>query len=130
MTCCSYYLLLSLDLPKTKSSIMAAFLEQLSLPSLLLLIPITILTSLIYYILFSPVVEFSPKAPKQASAQYPIVGALGYFSEKWEFYRRSIHESPSGSFSFYLGKHAVVGLGGETGRHAFYESRELGITQG
>jgi hypothetical protein len=109
---------------------MAGFLERLSLPSLLLLVPIAILTSLMYYILFSPRVEFPLKAPKQASAQYPVVGALGYFSEKWDFYRRSSRESPSGSFSFHLGKHAVVGLAGEVGRQAFYESRELGITQG
>lgn len=107
---------------------MVGFVGELS-PTVLALIfaPVTLIT---YYILFAPRLEFPPKAPKQASEQYPFVGALGYFSEKWDFYRRSILESPSGSFSFYLGKHAVVGLAGDIGREAFYNSRDLGITQG
>jgi hypothetical protein len=107
---------------------MTALVAELSFSTLVLLFsPVVLIT---YYILFAPRVEFPSAAPKQASEQYPVVGALGYFSEKWDFYRRSSRESPSGSFSFYLGKHAVVGLAGETGRDVFYNSKELGISQG
>lgn len=107
---------------------MAGFLAELSPTALVLLLtPITLIT---YYILFAPRIEFSPKAPKQTSEQYPVVGALAYFSAKWDFYRRSSRESPSGNFSFYLGRNAVVGLSGEIGRDVFYNTREFGISQG
>jgi hypothetical protein len=107
---------------------MAGFLAALSPTALVLLLtPITLIT---YYILFAPRIEFPPNAPKQTSEQYPVVGALAYFSAKWDFYQRSIRESPSGNFSFYLGKNAVVGLAGEIGRDVFYNTREFGISQG
>lgn len=98
-------------------------------PAMLVILLTSIILS-IYYILFTSRIKFYATSPKQASEQYPIVGALAYFSKKWDFYRRSSAESPTGNFSFYLGQHAVIGLAGETGREAFYNSRQLGLTQG
>jgi hypothetical protein len=107
---------------------MTGLLSDISPRTLFILFaPVALVT---YYIFFVPGVEFPPEAPKQIKEQYPVFGALGYFSEKWNFYRRCIGDSPMGSFTFYLGKHAVVGLAGETARETFYNSRELGLTQG
>ena len=74
--------------------------------------------------------SFPPKAPRVARHNYPIVGGLGYFTERWTFCQRAIAESPTGNFSFHLGKHPIIGASGEEGRKVFFDSRQLGFTEG
>ncbi len=82
------------------------------------------------YIVFSPRQPFSPHSPKQISDQYPVFGALRYFSERWDFYRDAIAESKTGNFSFYLGKYAIIGFSGKQARKDFFESKKLSLFEG
>lgn len=74
-------------------------------------------------------VVFPRQAPKQVNGNHPIVGALGFFTERWNFCQQGA-ESPSGNYSFHLGKHPVIGVSGEEGRKTFYESKQLGFAEG
>lgn len=72
-----------------------------------------------------------PKAtPKAASEQWPFLGALAFFSRRWDFHRSAQHASRTGNFSYWLGKHPVIGLSGLAGRRAFFESRQLDLGEG
>lgn len=82
------------------------------------------------YVIFSPRQSFSPHSPKQISDQYPIFGALRFFSERWDFYRDAIAESKTGNFSFYLGKYGVIGFSGRQARKDFFESKILSLHEG
>lgn len=82
------------------------------------------------YVLVPSGYKFSPKSPKIVSEGYPIFGALRFFTARWEFFQHARAQSPSGNFSFFLGKHPVVGLSGDKGRQLFFESRELGFAEG
>lgn len=75
-------------------------------------------------------VSFPPKAPKLTSHNYPIVGALGFFTERWTFCQRASAQSPTGNYSFHLGKHRVVGVSGEEGRKVFFDNRQLSFSEG
>jgi sterol 14-demethylase len=74
--------------------------------------------------------SFPPQAPKLASQNYPIVGALGFFTERWTFCKRASAQSATGNYSFHLGKHRVVGVSGEEGRKVFFENKQLGFSEG
>jgi sterol 14-demethylase len=74
--------------------------------------------------------SFPHQAPKLASQNYPIVGALGFVTERWTFCQRASVQSPTGNYSFHLGKHRVVGVSGEEGRKVFFENKQLGLSEG
>lgn len=82
------------------------------------------------YIVFSPRQSFSPHSPKLISDQYPIFGALRYFSARWDFYRDAIAQSKTGNFSFYLGKYGVIGFSGRQARKDYFESKILSLHEG
>jgi hypothetical protein len=94
---------------------------------LLVIVAIPLIVSICY---LSYRVSFPPKAPKLTSQNYPIVGALGFFTERWTFCQRASTQSPTGNYSFHLGKHRVVGISGEEGRKAFFDNRHLGFSEG
>lgn len=71
-----------------------------------------------------------PKTPKPVREGYPILGALRFFTARWDFFRTAIASSSTGNFSFHLGKHAVVGLSGDTGRQVFFNTPGLGFNEG
>ena len=75
-------------------------------------------------------VSFPSKAPKLVNQNYPIVGALGFFTERFTFCKRATANSPTGNYSFHLGKHPVIGVSGEEGRKVFFENRQLGFAEG
>lgn len=95
--------------------------------SLFILIAIPVIIC-IYHL--SSRVPFPTKAPRLVSHNYPIVGALGFFTERWTFCKRASEQSPTGNFGFHLGKHRVVGVKGEEARRAFFESKQLGFAEG
>ena len=74
--------------------------------------------------------SFPSRAPKLASQNYPIVGALGFFTERYTFCERASAQSPTGNYSFHLGKHRVIGVSGKDGRKAVFENRQLGFAEG
>lgn len=70
------------------------------------------------------------KAPALVRENYPIVGAIEFWTRRFEFYLHQQSKSPTGNFSFFLGKNPVVGLGSDEGRKVFFESRGLGVNEG
>lgn len=116
-------------------------------PSLLLLGMITMFQSLLssspslwvalvavsiilVFINFYPRPPFPTKAPKLVSENYPIVGALTFFTKRWEFHHRAALQSKTGNFSYYAGPNPVIGLSGDAGREAFFGSSQLGLSEG
>ncbi len=81
-------------------------------------------------LLVSSQYRFSSKAPKPVSEGYPILGALRFFTARWDFFRHARAQASSGNFSFRIGNHLVVGLTGDKGRQVFFENRDLGFQEG
>jgi hypothetical protein len=87
------------------------------------------LVTFVYQILVRPTI--SEKAPRFFSEDdWPFLGALRFFSARHDYMMAGIKASQHGSFSFYVGKKHVVGLGGVEGRKTFYDTRELDINAG
>lgn len=84
----------------------------------------------IYLLAFSGKYQFSTKSPKPVSGGFPILGAVRFFTARLDFFRHAQAEAPTGNFSFFLGKHPIVGLSGDKARSLFFESRELGFAEG
>lgn len=104
---------------------------QIYLPNSPLQISVAIAIPLIFCICYlSSRTAFPPKAPKVARHNYPIVGALGFFTERWTFCQRAIADSPTGNFSFHLGKHPIIGVSGEEARKVFFDNRQLSFAEG
>ena len=89
-----------------------------------------LLSFALYYSLFSRAYKFPKHAPKLAKQSYPIVGSLKFFTARWDFFQDEIARSETGNFSFFLGKHPVVGLSGEQSRKVFFDNRGLGFSEG
>ena len=71
-----------------------------------------------------------PNAPPAVSGNFPLTGATGFWSRRWDFYRRARAHASTGNFSFHAGPNTIVGLSGEKGRRLFFESKELGFAEG
>jgi len=97
---------------------------------------ISILSVILLFIISIPVLatttsyRFSKNSPKQTSDTLPILGSIGFFTRRWDFFRASLERSPTNSFSFWVGKLPVIGLGGDQGRKTFFEERGLDFGQG
>ena len=74
--------------------------------------------------------RLGPKEPRLVPEGYPVVGALRFFTARWDFFQHARRLTPSGNFGFFIGKHPVVGLTGEKGRQAFFESKGVGFGEG
>nr|POE78416.1 putative cytochrome p450 [Quercus suber] len=66
-----------------------------------------------------------PRAPPFTSDRLPIVGSLRFFTRKC-----ASKESNTGHFSFWLGRHHVVALSGESARKFFLECPSLDFIRG
>lgn len=80
-------------------------------------------------------VFWRPSLPKNApkwwrDADWPVVGALQFYSNRKSFFERAIAGAPNGVFSFYVGKKHIVGLSGAMGRKALFEEKELNFGAG
>jgi hypothetical protein len=71
-----------------------------------------------------------PKSPPLASGVYPIVGALGFFTRRWHFFKQAAAASPTGNFSFYVGSKPVVGLTSDDSRQVFFDNKHFGFAEG
>lgn len=117
---------------KVFSTVMAAsealqsFLARSTLQIVILVaLPLALL---IRFLLVRP--SFPPKAPQTLSNDYPIIGAVAFFTKRWDFFRHAISQSPTGNFSFHLGKHPLIGVSGDEGRRVFFESKQLSFAEG
>lgn len=102
--------------------------EGYSAPLVLPVSAIAVLLAALYMFL-SPQ-QLGPKAPPRVREGWPILGALRFFTARWEFFQHARDQAPSGNFSFFLGKHPVVGLSGDAARKIFFESKDLGFAEG
>lgn len=72
---------------------------------------------------------------KNAPAYYgsentPLLGALNFFTQRYDFWQRARSQSKTGNFSFHAGKWAVVGVSGLEERKVFLESKALDMVEG
>lgn len=90
----------------------------------------------VFYLLYHILVQRRappPKTPaliKPGAGDWPVLGSLRFFSDRQRFMLGHIAESISGNFSFYFGKHHIVGLAGSEGKKTFFESKHLDFGQG
>ena len=89
---------------------------------------ITVLVAL--YLLFVKRPSLHSKAPPLTSGVYPIVGALGFFNRRWDFFKLGAAASPTGNFSFYVGKKPIVGLTSDASRQAFFDNKNFSFMEG
>lgn len=73
---------------------------------------------------------FPPKAPKLLAEGYPVLGMLRFFSDRYKFFMDGIAVSSNGNFSFYFGKHQIVGVSGIEGRKTFFQSKAMDLNEG
>lgn len=71
-----------------------------------------------------------PKVPPLTHGVYPILGALKFFTRRWDFLRDAARASPTGNFSFFVGRKPVVGLTSEASRQVFFDNRHFGFAEG
>lgn len=74
----------------------------------------------------SPLVNIPPLI----GDNYPVIGSLNFWSERWQFWQRGRAASATGNFSFYVGSHLVVAVNGEDSRKWFFETKQLGLVEG
>ena len=76
-------------------------------------------------------VPFPKSAPSLiSSGGYPILGMWCFFSDRRNFMHTASRSTASGNFSFYFGKHQIVGLAGVDGRRTFFDSKHLSMAIG
>jgi hypothetical protein len=111
---------------------LSAWLRELPILLSTILTGIAFLSFWIAFHIFTPCPPFPTKSPEPISSQEtcPVLGAIGFFTKRWDFYRDAIANSKTGSFSFYLGKHPIVGLSGHASRKIFFESKHLDFLEG
>lgn len=98
-------------------------------PTLLLLASATFL--LVFIAVHTLIIRRLPSnAPHAASDNYPVTGPWGFWTERWDWYRRRRDQSKTGNFSFHAGPNTIVALAGAEARKLFFESRELGFAEG
>ncbi|KIW08112.1 hypothetical protein, variant [Verruconis gallopava] len=73
---------------------------------------------------------FDEKAPPVVRSDWPIVGALGFWTARRDWWNAVIAQTGSPDFSFHIGKHRLVGVNSDEGRKVFFESKEVGFAEG
>ncbi|KAK4565693.1 hypothetical protein LTR86_003541 [Recurvomyces mirabilis] len=89
---------------------------------------LALLLSSVYYALQKP--PHGSKAPPLTKDASAVLGALAFFTQRWDFQQKASRHSPTGNFSFYAGKWPVVSIRGEEARKAFLESKDLAFSEG
>jgi hypothetical protein len=77
-----------------------------------------------------PLPKGAPPPIKPGAGDWPVLGSLRFFSDRRSFMLNHITKSITGNFSFYFGKHHIVGLGGPDGKKTFFESKHLDMSEG
>jgi cytochrome P450 len=69
-------------------------------------------------------------APPQVKDDLPVIGALGFWTRRWDWWSERRDQSKTGTFSFHAGPNMIVALSGDKGRQLFFESKDLGFGEG
>ncbi|GAP85097.1 putative cytochrome p450 6a1 [Rosellinia necatrix] len=104
-------------------------------PYIELWMPIVVLVCLAFLVdAFGSVVHqpaLSRNAPKWFQLRdWPILGAVRFYSHRSDFMTAGSRQSPTGNFSFRVGKKHVIGLSGHDGRDVFFNSKALDFSAG
>lgn len=70
------------------------------------------------------------KAPKLASGLWPILGHRGFFNARWDFHRTHGHASPTGNWTYFVGRKPVIGMSGDASRKLYFGSNKLNLSAG
>ncbi|KAK3073790.1 hypothetical protein LTR53_004314 [Teratosphaeriaceae sp. CCFEE 6253] len=73
--------------------------------------------------------ELPKNAPSLTPEAYPIIGALQFFTHRWDFFERAKRHSGTGNFSFYAGGYQVIGVSGDEGRKVYSEHKGLAFAE-
>ena len=97
-------------------------------PASVYILLLTGLVTLVASVAWRP--SFPKTAPKLIREGYPILGMLRFFSDRRNFFLDGAKVAKSRQFSFYFGKHQIVGVAGVDGRKTFFESKALNMSEG
>ncbi|KUJ11672.1 putative cytochrome P450 [Mollisia scopiformis] len=89
---------------------------------------IATLVSALAYLSYTPKVD--KKSPAFTSDTFPFIGSWRFFTQKIGFWKKSMAESKTGNFSFWLGKNHIVGVSGEAARKMYLDDRRLHLIKG
>lgn len=75
--------------------------------------------------------DFDEKtAPPVTKSNWPIVGDLGFWTARHDWWKAALSQAGSQNFSFHIGKHRAVGTNSEEGRKLYFESKDVGFGEG
>jgi cytochrome P450 len=69
-------------------------------------------------------------APQTVRDNYPIAGAFGFWTKRWDWFRMNRDKSKTGNFSFHAGPNTIIGLSGDKERQLFFDSKDFGFAEG
>ncbi|KAI8938157.1 hypothetical protein NX059_005823 [Plenodomus lindquistii] len=108
-----------------------SFLERVTASHTLVLLGGVVLLGVLYILVHTLFLRRIPSnAPTTVNDDIPVLGAIGYWTERWDWFQRKRSESKTGNFSWHAGSHTIVGLSGEKGRQVFFETKGLGFKEG
>ncbi|KAH7409853.1 cytochrome P450 6A1 [Phaeosphaeria sp. MPI-PUGE-AT-0046c] len=101
-----------------------------SSPTLFLLVGSAIFFS-VYAVVHTVYIRRLPtNAPPEVFDNYPIAGAVGFWTRRWDWFRQRRDQAKTGNFSFHAGPNTIVALSGDKGRQLFFDSKDLGFAEG
>ena len=89
---------------------------------------LTAMAALLAYLFHRP--PLPKNAPALTREAYPIIGSLGFFTRRWDWFQQAQRRSPTDNFSFYTGNHPIIAVAGIQGRKAYFESKHLSLGEG
>jgi cellulose synthase/poly-beta-1,6-N-acetylglucosamine synthase-like glycosyltransferase len=111
----------------------STFLPDLDTSSIIPFLPYVLVSALIFLISYQGLLKrkpFDAKCPPVTTTNWPIVGDLGFWRQRHEWWNTAMKHSSSKNFSFHIGKHRLVGTNSSEGRKMFFESKEMGFAEG
>ncbi|KAH6716086.1 hypothetical protein BKA61DRAFT_337419 [Leptodontidium sp. MPI-SDFR-AT-0119] len=111
-------------------------IEMLAMQGIIWALLVTGLVVLVALVAFAAMASLAGQAslswavPTLVREGYPILDMLRFFTDRRNFYLDGVAASRSGHFSFYFGKHYIIGVSGLEGRKIFYESKALDMSEG
>ena len=110
------------------------FPEIVSGPSTALaLLPYVLISSVVFVISYRSLLgrkSFDEKAPPTTKANWPIVGDLGFWTRRYDFWVAALAQTKSQDFSFHIGRHRLIGTTSEEGKKLYFDSKELSFGEG
>ena len=99
----------------------------------LALLPYIVVSSAIFVISYWSLFRrkpFDEKCPPTTKANWPIVGDLGFWTARHDFWKAAIAQTGLQDFSFHMGKHRLIGTSSAEGRKLYFESKDLNFGEG